>query len=75
MRTFIVASTVFERRMYFMNAGMATAAKMPMIATTIMSSMSVKPFCPAERNFFNMDPPFLLPRAAARANRSFERAS
>src|SRR5688572_21744990 len=27
--------------MYFMNAGMATAARTPMMATTIMSSMSV----------------------------------
>src|SRR3954453_11814401 len=38
------ASTVFERRMYFMKAGIATAARMPMIATTIMSSIRVKPF-------------------------------
>jgi hypothetical protein len=29
--------------MYFMKAGMATAARMPMMATTIMSSMSVNP--------------------------------
>src|SRR3569623_2685497 len=29
--------------MYLLNAGMATAARMPMIATTIMSSTSVKP--------------------------------
>src|SRR3569832_2495708 len=29
--------------MYLLNAGMATVARMPMIATTIMSSTSVKP--------------------------------
>src|SRR5690242_20598868 len=39
----MVASTVFERRLYFMKAGMATAAWMPMIATTIISSIRVKP--------------------------------
>ena len=34
---FMVTSDVFERRIYFMNAGMATAAKMPIIAATIMA--------------------------------------
>jgi hypothetical protein len=42
-RMFIVASTVFERRMYFVKEGIATMARMPMIATTIMISMSVNP--------------------------------
>jgi len=32
-----------------MKFGMAIAAKMPMIATTIINSMSVKPFCPCTR--------------------------
>src|SRR4051812_21778959 len=37
------ASVVLPRFMYSRNAGMATAARMPMIATTIISSISVKP--------------------------------
>src|SRR4051812_13610458 len=37
------ASVDFDRRIYFMNDGIATEARMPRIATTIMSSMRVKP--------------------------------
>src|SRR5664279_2329488 len=37
------ASVVLPRFMYSKKAGMATAARMPMIATTIMSSIRVKP--------------------------------
>lgn len=37
------ASDVFDRVRYPMNAGIAIAARMPMIATTIISSMRVKP--------------------------------
>src|SRR6185312_16610996 len=37
------ASVVLPRFMYSRNAGMATAAKMPMIATTIINSINVKP--------------------------------
>src|SRR5512145_2367142 len=36
-------SEYFARSWYFMKFGMAMAARMPMIATTIMSSISVKP--------------------------------
>src|SRR5450432_2880703 len=43
LRMFMVASVVFDRRIYFMKAGIATAARMPMMATTIMSSIRVKP--------------------------------
>src|SRR6478752_1967546 len=42
---FSEASDDFDFFMYSMKAGIATAARMPMIATTIMSSMSVKPRC------------------------------
>src|SRR3569623_2385562 len=38
------ASVVLPRFMYSRKAGMATAARMPMIATTIISSIRVKPF-------------------------------
>src|SRR3569832_1756318 len=37
------ASVVLPRFMYSRKAGMATAAKLPMIATTIISSIKVKP--------------------------------
>src|SRR5687767_2355658 len=45
-----------------MNAGIATAARMPMIATTIISSMSVKPLCAffVKRVSMTDDPPGLL---------------
>jgi len=36
-------SLYLARSWYFMKFGMAMAARMPMIATTIMSSTSVKP--------------------------------
>src|SRR5262249_7225219 len=39
----LAASIVLERRMYRMNDGIATAARTPMIATTIISSIRVKP--------------------------------
>src|SRR3954464_3951417 len=39
----MTASIVFDFRTYRMKEGIATAARMPMMATTIMSSMSVKP--------------------------------
>src|SRR5690348_3280353 len=45
-----------------MKAGIATAARMPMMATTIMSSMRVKPFALALRNLFSIR--LLLWRAA-----------
>ena len=41
----ITDSDTWERAMYSWYAGMATAARMPMIATTIISSIRVKPFC------------------------------
>jgi hypothetical protein len=41
--TIVSASVVFERLRYFMNDGIAMAARMPMIATTIISSTSVNP--------------------------------
>src|SRR3982750_1147742 len=41
---FAFASLCFERAWNFVKFGMAIAARMPMIATTIISSMSVKPF-------------------------------
>src|SRR5262245_27418032 len=37
--------------MYLTNAGMATAARMPMMATTIISSTSVKPLEPFRTRF------------------------
>src|SRR5262249_3974110 len=40
---FMAASAVLARRMYFMNAGNAVAARMPMMATTIINSISVNP--------------------------------
>src|SRR5262249_50011749 len=46
---FMAASAVLARRMYFMNAGNAVAARMPMMATTIISSISVNP---RSRSFF-----------------------
>src|SRR4051812_38127071 len=41
---FAFASLCFERAWNLVKFGMAIAARMPMIATTIISSMSVKPF-------------------------------
>src|SRR3569623_1011861 len=43
-----------------MNAGIATAARMPIMATTIISSMSVKPFCLSflRRLFISEYPPW-----------------
>src|SRR5438132_501905 len=43
-----------------MKFGMAIAAKMPMIATTIISSMSVKPFL--RKNFLTVVSPFRVGR-------------
>ena len=40
---FAFASLCFERAWNLMKLGMAIAARMPMIATTIISSISVKP--------------------------------
>ena len=40
---FALASLCFERAWNLMKFGMAMAARMPMIATTIISSMRVKP--------------------------------
>ncbi len=54
---FALASLCFERAWNLMKFGMAIAARMPMIATTIISSMRVKPLC----NFFIFD--LLLERA------------
>src|SRR5712672_3001798 len=42
---FAFASLCFDRAWNLMKLGIAIAARMPMIATTIISSMSVKPFC------------------------------
>src|SRR5712671_284595 len=42
---FAFASLCFDRAWNLMKFGIAIAARMPMIATTIISSMSVKPFC------------------------------
>jgi hypothetical protein len=39
-------SLVLARRRYLIIAGIATAARMPRIATTIMSSISVNPLLP-----------------------------
>jgi hypothetical protein len=41
---FAFASLVFDRAWNLMKFGMAMAARMPMMATTIISSMRVKPF-------------------------------
>src|SRR5881398_1029574 len=41
---FAFASLCFERAWNLMKLGMAIAARMPMIATTIISSIRVKPF-------------------------------
>src|SRR5438067_2428511 len=41
---FAFASLCFDRAWNLMKFGIAIAARMPMIATTIISSMSVKPF-------------------------------
>src|SRR6266704_360629 len=42
---FAFASLCFDRAWNLMKFGIAIAARMPMIATTIINSMSVKPFC------------------------------
>src|SRR6266404_8457735 len=42
---FAFASLCFDRAWNLMKFGIAIAARMPMIATTIISSISVKPFC------------------------------
>src|SRR5437763_8521654 len=47
-----LASLCFERAWNLMKFGMAIAARMPMIATTIISSISVKPLL----NFFMVIP-------------------
>src|SRR3989339_2220712 len=47
------ASIVLDFCTYRKKAGMATAARMPMIATTIMSSIRVKPFI----SLLSMGPP------------------
>ena len=57
--TFVGSSPNFARSWYRMKFGIAIAARMPMIATTIMSSMSVKPFA----DFF-MVPPLQVRRGA-----------
>src|SRR6266850_4990575 len=44
----------FDRCIAVKRFGMAIAAKMPMIATTISSSMRVKPFC------LFIDPPYFV---------------
>jgi len=41
---FAFASLCFDRAWNLMKFGIAIAARMPMIATTIISSMRVKPF-------------------------------
>ena len=48
------ASLCLERAWNLMKFGIAIAARMPMIATTIISSMRVKPL----RRFFMCDSPF-----------------
>src|ERR1700693_2639999 len=42
---FAFASLCFDRAWNWMKFGMAIAARMPMIATTIISSIRVKPLC------------------------------
>src|SRR5436853_387941 len=42
---FAFASLCFDRAWNLMKFGIAIAARMPMIATTIISSIRVKPFC------------------------------
>ena len=41
----VFASLVFDLAMYLVNAGIATAASTPIIATTIIGSMRVNPLC------------------------------
>src|SRR5262245_13354296 len=51
---FAFASLCLDRAWNLMKFGIAIAARMPMIATTIISSMRVKPL----RRFFICDAPF-----------------